>query len=216
VNGDAGDLLRWLRRTTRRHRAALAAVLAAGAVLSGIDAVSPASPRRVVVLAAARDIPAGAVLERRDLVAEGLPPSAVPDGALRPGGRGAGRVVGRVVGGALRRGEPLTDARLAGPGLLSGRVGAAGADVAAPVRIADAGAAALLAPGDRVDVLATPPDGAGPATAVAADVVVLAVPRIDTAVDDGALIVVATTASEAAVLARAAVGDRLSVTVRRR
>jgi Flp pilus assembly protein CpaB len=209
VTGDAGAVLRQLRRTARRHRSALAALLAAGAVASGLAAISPTPARHVAVLVAARDIAAGHVLGARDVVAEELPPSTVPDGALRPGDR----VAGRLAAGALRRGEPLTDARLAGPGLLTGSAARDAAEVAAPVRIADAGAAALLSPGDRVDVLATPPDGAGATTVVAANVVVLAVPRADPAVDDGALIVVATTGSEAAGLARAAVGDRLSVTV---
>jgi Flp pilus assembly protein CpaB len=70
-------------------------------------------------------------------------------------------VLGRLVAGPVRRGEPLTDVRLLGPSLLAAV--ARGPDVVAvPVRFADAGAAALLRPGDRVDVLAAPPDTALP------------------------------------------------------
>jgi hypothetical protein len=87
---------------------------------------------------------------------------------------------------------------------------------AAPVRVADAGAAVLLQAGDHIDVLATPPDGAGATRVVASDVVVLAVPRAEDAVasDDGALVVVAVPATTAADLAGAAVTARLSVTIR--
>ena len=72
--------------------------------------------------------------------------------------------------------------------------------------------------GDVVDVLASS-DHAAAATApvLATGVRVLAVPNAADAVsglDDGALVVVATTPSTAAVLARAAVSARLSVVIR--
>jgi Flp pilus assembly protein CpaB len=113
----------------------------------------------------------------------------------------------------VRRGEPLTDVRLLGAGLL---VEATPGLVATPVRLADPAGAALLSPGDRVDVLAAPADGAAPAApTVAADVTVLAVPtEVEPA--DGALVVLATTPATAARLAAAAVASRLSVTVRPR
>jgi pilus assembly protein CpaB len=98
--------------------------------------------------------------------------------------------------------------------------------VAVPVRLADAEAARLVRAGDRVDVLAA--DARPESTAsderartVASGVRVLAVPRPDNdhgfgapQVSEGALVVLATTADVAGLLARAAVTARLSVTIR--
>jgi hypothetical protein len=53
----------------------------------------------------------------------------------------------------MRKGEPLTDARVLGDALLQGY---GPGTVAAPIRIADPAAAHLLHPGDRIDVLSTP------------------------------------------------------------
>ncbi|RIQ22326.1 RcpC/CpaB family pilus assembly protein, partial [Jiangella rhizosphaerae] len=108
-------------------------------------------------------------------------------------------------------GEPITDRRLLGPGLLDGW----GADVvAAPVRVADTGAAGYLRPGDRIDLLATALDGAAHTDVVAADVPVLAVPAAGEAtLAEGALLLVAATPDQAAGLAAAAVTSRLSFTI---
>lgn len=133
-----------------RHRALLAGGLVAGAVASGLSAVAPAPPASAEVLVAADDLDAQRPLRAADVATVALPPDAVPDGALRPGDP----VDGRLLAGPVRRGEALTDVRLVGPGLLS----ALGAAVAAPVRVADAGEAALVRPGDRVDVLAASTD----------------------------------------------------------
>src|SRR4051794_41930628 len=87
-----------------------------------------------------------------------------PDGAVRD----ASAVVGRLLAAPVRRGEPLTDVRLAGAGLL----GAGDADLlAVPVRLADAASAALLPAGDHRDVLAagTPPGAPPPAQGVVGD-----------------------------------------------
>ncbi|MGH3388636.1 MAG: RcpC/CpaB family pilus assembly protein, partial [Actinomadura sp.] len=136
-----------------------------------------------------------------------LPAAAVPDGALRSG------APGRVLAGPIRRGEPLTDARLLGAGLLDGY---GPGMVATPVRIADAGVARLLRPGDRVDVLATgeapfEDTAASAATqTVVSSVPVIAVPRQSFG-DQGALILLATSRQQARVLAGA--GNRLSVTI---
>jgi Flp pilus assembly protein CpaB len=138
-----------LQRAFARRRRLVAAVLAGLAVLSAVAAVRPPAPPSVVVLAAAHDLAPGTALALADLRPVPLPAAAVPAGALRPGAE----VLGRLVAGPVRRGEPLTDVRLVGPALLA----ALGpGTVAVPVRFADAGAVALLRPGDRVDVLAAP------------------------------------------------------------
>jgi Flp pilus assembly protein CpaB len=116
----------------------------------------------------------------------------------------------------MRRGEPLTDARTVGPTLL-GSLAAPGL-VATPIRIADPGSARLLQPGDLVDVLAaTDHDTRSAAPVVASAVRVVVVPLPDETagnLDDGALVVLATSPSTAALLARAAVSARLSITIR--
>ncbi|MEU1225541.1 hypothetical protein [Streptomyces sp. NPDC005828] len=90
--------------------------------------------------------------------------------------------------------------------------------VSAPVRIADAATVRLLRPGDRVDVIAAPPDsplgGESEARVVAAGARVTEVPRQgETRSDGGALVVLSVPRSTAAVLAGAGVTSRLAVTV---
>jgi Flp pilus assembly protein CpaB len=133
-----------------RHRRLLAAVLAAATVGFGLLALRPAPPPTVRVLVAAHDLPGGATLRSRDIRTAAFPAAAVPDGALGSDTPRSG-AAGRVLTGPMRRGEPFTDARLLGAGLLDGYGPGV---VATPVRLADADAARLLHPGDRVDVLA--------------------------------------------------------------
>jgi pilus assembly protein CpaB len=121
------------------------------------------APAGVPVLVAAADLAAGARLTAADVRAVPIPDDLVPAGALRP----SAGVLGRIVAGPMRRGEPLTDARLLGRGLATGL--SPPESVAVPVRLADGQTAALVRPGDRIDVLATPVDGAvGPPAAAAA------------------------------------------------
>lgn len=200
-----------LRRTMSRHRALLAAGLAAGAVASSLSVLAPRAEAGVGVLAAATDLAAGTALTAADLRLIQLPRALAPTGvlvALEP-------AIGRILAGPVRRGEPLTDVRLAGSDLL--RADADGT-VAVPVRIADAAAAALLTAGDRIDVLAATATPGGPPSArvVAADAQVLAVPTAVSDAGDGALVVLAASPAVAARLAAAAISSRLSVTLRAR
>jgi pilus assembly protein CpaB len=234
VKGRAAGGLSALRRAISWHRRLLAAGLAAGAVGATITAVRPAPPDAVVVVAAARDLRGGAALQPRDLRTVRLPAHAVPAGALRPGDR----ALGRVLAAPLRRGEPLTDVRLVGPGLLPGYAGPGADVVAAPVRVADGATVRLLRVGDRVDVLAAtggfagldeamaPGSPAAPverARIVARSAPVIALPAGDdgdpvwggaTSAGDGALVVLAVPAPTAGDLAAAAATGQLSVTVR--
>jgi len=193
-------------------RRGLAALLLATAALLAITG-APAQPEPGrTVLVAARDLTAGALLSADDVRRASLPAAAVPPGALSE----PAQAVGRTVTGAVRKGELLTDVRLIGPALLSAVAGPGA--VATPVRLADPDATALLRAGDVIDVLAAPTaeSSAGqPAQVVAAGVPVLAVPANseESALVDGALVVVATTPPVAARLATAAVHARLSVTV---
>lgn len=220
----ASRLRRELGHALSARRRLVAAALAAAAVAFALSALRPAPPPTVRILAAADDLASGTRLGRSHLTTVELPAAAVPDGSLRTW-RGA---EGRVLATPMRRGEPLTDVRLAGPALLSRY----GEDlVATPVRIADPGAARVLRPGDRVDVFAAASDEGGAAEEggegssgdeqarpVAPAVAVVAVPRPDDdsfgLAGDGALVLLATTSEQAATLARAAVTSRLSVAIR--
>lgn len=229
---------RWRTRRGRaltalgRHRRIVGVLLAVAAVSGAYLAGRPAPRPRRAVLVATHDLAGGHRLHGADLAVRRLPAAAVPAGALRSGAKG------RVLAGAVRRGEPLTDARLLGPGLLTGYPAGT---VAAPVRIADAGSVRLVRPGEHIDLLAAattapdagavsgkPPRSGGTAPGardpgardpgaldlVAADVPVLAVPRVSGDPRDGALVVVAVDADQARRLARSAVTARLSVTIR--
>ena len=156
------------------------------------------------VVTAAHDLGPGVRLADTDLTVVDVPRSLVPQGVLTS----TAEAVGRAVAGRVRRGEPLTDVRLLGSGLVHDN-----GLVAAPVRLADPAAAALLHPGDRVDVLATPAEATAQTVAatLAENLRVLAVPQLDDG--EGALVVLAAVPEVAARLAGAAVASRLSVTV---
>jgi Flp pilus assembly protein CpaB len=209
----------------RRLLAALLLVLAALAWLQGQVQLTGSSAAGVAVLAAAHDLGAGAVLTPADVRVVRLDPTLAPAGALRS----AGSALGRTLAGAVRRGEPITDVRLVGRALTSG-LGPADS-VAVPVRLADGETASFLHTGDRVDLLATPADGAAGlaadpsaqaagvtpegAVAVAAGVRVLAVlTRPDATLEDGVLVLVATSVEGARRLAGATAHARVSVALR--
>jgi Flp pilus assembly protein CpaB len=181
---------RWqtFRRAVRRHvlarRRLLAACCLGVAAAAALHEVAGPPPPTVPVTTVVRDLPAGAVLTADDLTTRPLPVEAVPAGASD-----AAAVVGEVLAAPVRAGEPLTDVRLVGDSLA-----AAHPDLATmPVRLPDAGQAALLSPGDRIDLVATDPQ-AGGSRVVAPDALVLAVPQARpdqaaTAASPGALVV---------------------------
>jgi Flp pilus assembly protein CpaB len=157
-------LSRSVRRAVLRRRRLLAAVLTAVAVAAGLHSVAAPPPPQVAVLVAARDLPGGTVLGPGDLTRVPFAPGSVPADV-------ATSTAGRTLAAPLRRGEPVTDVRLVGPGLTDGHPGV----TAVPVRLPDAAMVDLLATGDRIDLVAADPQGTG-ARVVAAGVPVLAVP----------------------------------------
>lgn len=179
-----GRLLRQeVRRRLLRRRRLIALVLLAVAAVAALRTVAPPAPVTTTMVVAARDLPAGHVLSSDDLARVDIDPDLTPRGATEDPS-------GQVLAAPLRRGEPVTDVRLTGPDLA---VGQPTGTAAQPVRLTDAGQAALLTPGDRIDLLATDPR-AGSASLLAADVAVLAVPQAEQAVDPtlpGRLVVLA-------------------------
>ncbi|WP_083701582.1 Flp pilus assembly protein CpaB [Tersicoccus sp. Bi-70] len=148
---------RRLLRLIRRRRRLLVALLLCGAVGVLVDGLTPAAALTVPVVVAVRDLPAGAVLTGGDVTRADWPPGAVPDGAVAA----AEAVTGGRLGAPLRRGSPVTDAALLGPGLLTG---APPGQSAVPLRVSDPTVLRVLRPGDRVDVvLADRQDAAGAA-----------------------------------------------------
>lgn len=209
----------WLSsRWVRRARIGAALLLAALALLDAV--VRPPRPPTAesaggtTVPIAARDLAGGSVLAATDVALAHLPASAVPAGVLPS----ATAAVGRTLAGAVRRGEPLTDARVVGPSLA--RLAGGPGTVAVPVRLADPGVARLLRPGDRVDVVSVTQSGTGSVVVSAAPVLALPggagdpadVPAGSTV--EGALVVLAVPAYLAPQLSSSALSTRLTVTLR--
>ncbi|GAA5072024.1 Flp pilus assembly protein CpaB [Thermocatellispora tengchongensis] len=208
---------RSLQRAASRHRRPLAAATAALATATALTAIAPAPPPTTRIVTAARDLPGGP-LTPADLTTTPMSPTAIPDGALHT----IAEAAGRTLTAPARRGEPITDVRLLGPGLLA--TATTPNTVATPIRLADADAARLLSPGDVVNVLAAPTGwedaapaaAAVPAATVADRVTVLTVPPAKTVGQTGALVVLATTQDQAARLATAQTNGRLSITITQR
>jgi len=199
-----------VRRAVLKRRRALAALLTAVAVLAALRTVSPPPDPTVPVLVATRDLSSGVVVGEDDLVEVAYPTATVPDGLTDD-------IIGRTLAAPIRRGEPITDVRLVGPGLTEGYDDAADL-IAVPVRLPDAGSVGLLAVGDRIDLVATDPS-AGDARVIAASTPVLALPAPEEGGDTGGLtgrlVVVGTSPAAAEAIAGAAVRDFLSFTFAR-
>jgi pilus assembly protein CpaB len=226
-----------IRIGARRYHRLLRAGLIVVAVAIIVTRLSPKAAPTTAIVAAARDLPAGAVLTTADLRTIAFPPGDVPTGATTD----VAAVVGSQLSGPLRRGEPLTDVRLTDSVLRRPATGL----VSAPIRLADSQAAQLLQPGQRIDVLAastavgdtTSVSGSASGSAaaatgstvtaanvVAADVMVVAIPiasappgigsQVESDVGvEGALVVLATSPLQARLLAQAQVTSRLSAVV---
>ncbi|WP_110208222.1 Flp pilus assembly protein CpaB [Nocardioides daejeonensis] len=198
-----------LRRRLLRHRRGLAAVLLGVAAVGTLRTLAPAPPAYVDLVVAAADLPAGTPVSASDLTVVRVPPDAVPEGA-----QGRREALGRTLAGPLRRGEPLTDAGLVAPGMLTDAPGM----VALPVRIPDPGVVAMLRPGDRIDLAATDPQS-GLTEQVATGVRVITVPQPEREPQAtgpglaGRLVVLAVSPASARNIAGAAATRWLAVTI---
>lgn len=119
-------------------------------MVAGLQAVLGPPPASRKVAVAARDLPAGRTLTSSDLSMRSLADASLPAGLVAD-------PEGETLATPVRRGEPLTDVRLSDEALLESYPLLS----AVPLRLPDRGAAALLAPGDRIDVWATDPQGTG-------------------------------------------------------
>ena len=193
-------IARW-RRRIRRHRRPVAAALAALSVLAIIAAVSDNGGPTTTVVIAATDIPAGTTLTRDDLATERFPVNLAPVGAPSD----PATIIGEVVTAGIFAGEVITTSRLLGSRPEAGR-----GLVAAPVRLADAGVAGLLAPGDTVDIIAASTDGSAKVVARDARVITRPIPPATFGTQTGSLVLLAVTPDEATDLAGVATTRQLS------
>lgn len=190
----------------RQVAAALLTVLALVLALRPAPVPAAGVSPPVPVVVAARDLPAGTALAPADLTIARYPPEVAPSGVT-----GDPELLrGKVLAGSVRAEEPITDARLVGPGVASLLPEGL---VAAPVRLADLAVAGLVHTGDRVDVLATAADAAA-AERVAESALVVA--TTGTAEEAGAgLLLLAVDDETAARLAASATSATLTVTLPR-
>ena len=231
------------RLIIRRHRRPIAAALVGLAVLCILRGLQPDPPKTVSIVVASSDLPAGHTLAASDVVMRDWPVAFASGAAFGQ----SQLAVGRMTSGPLAAGEPVGPSRVVSPGLLelaNGRGRQETGIVAAPVRLADPGEAALLKPGDRVDVLAASAvsndpdpnktDGGASAAArlIASSAQVIVVPNASESIksggllggggsrsgssplDGGSMIVLAVDPATAAALAGAATRSRLSVVLR--
>ena len=199
-------LRRW-RRAVLRQRRLIVAMLLAASVLAFAEHVRPDPPVSTAVVVAAHDLETGTRIGPDDVQLVSMPEAVVPYAAATS----VGDVTGGTVAGPMRAGEPLTDKRLVGASLIDGYPPGW---VAAPVRVADAEAAALLVVGDQVDVYAAQPSEEE-ARLLVSSAPVVAVPRTEHGSSPGALVVLAVDDVAAAGLAAASDGAVVSVVMRR-
>lgn len=158
-----------LRRLVLRRRRLLAALLCCAAAGSTVQALIPAEARSSEVVVAAADLPAGQLLSPDDLRLVSVPVQALPPGYSTE----ISSVTGQRLATPLIQGSPLTATSLVGTGLLTG---APPGTAAVAVRPADPAMAALLSPGQLVDVILVGPSGLetpGPVSVLAAAAPVL-------------------------------------------
>lgn len=135
----------WARTVLlRRTAAGVLVVLAAALALAPQAGSTDGAP----VVVARRDLAPGTELDASTVTVRTLPPGAIPDGAATT----VEEVSGRLLAAPLRRGEPVTDVRLAGPELARAMSAEPGA-VSVPLQLADPEIAALLHPGATVNVV---------------------------------------------------------------
>ncbi len=151
------NLVRW-------HRRGLAAVLAGVVVFAGLSAVNRTGTEDLLtVVVTSRLVTAGSTVTDSDVRLAGIPPSAVPEGALTR----VQDAIGKVAGTGIRTGQVLTDLTLVG--------GASGdGSVVLSVKLDNPELAALAPPGTRVTLFTTTS-----AEPVASHVLVVAIPAVD-------------------------------------
>lgn len=139
-------LARRARRVVWRHRVLLAALCCGLAAMGVVQALRPGPPPSTPVLVTTREVAAGTRLTGDDVALREVAVSLAPPAALRD----RPQVVGLTAVVPLPAGAPLHTGIVSDGGVLAS---APQGTVVVPVTLADDGVAALLRPGDRVDLL---------------------------------------------------------------
>jgi pilus assembly protein CpaB len=181
-------------------------VLAAvAAVLTGISAAAPEGPAMITVVKAKSQLPGGAVLSAEDLVIDLVAASDVPNGALSD----PHALIGRTLAVPVAENQMMTPLTM-----IAARTSVSPGNVIAPLRLADTALAALLRPGDVVDVIAADTQ-AEQAVVVAAGARVVTIPELPDEQAggslDGALVLIDVDAQTASIVAKAAASAALSI-----
>lgn len=148
--------LRRARRVLWRWRFALAAALIGLAATLTVHVLRPPPPPTVDVAVTARPVAAGTELTGDDVVVRAIAADVAPPGAVRT----VAGLLGRAAVVGLPAGAPLHATLVSDDGVSAA---APHGTVVVPVRLSDDAVAALLRPGDRVDLLAGTTSGSEPA-----------------------------------------------------
>jgi pilus assembly protein CpaB len=117
----------------------------------------PPPPQRVAMLVAARNLRPGALLRTEDLAVRTVLASEMPADAHPEGRESRAAIQGALIRRGLREGEPVLESDIVMPGDRGYLAAALGPDMRAiPIAVDQiSGAAGLIWPGDRVDVVLT-------------------------------------------------------------
>lgn len=179
---------RRVHRSVRRHlwrwRFALVSLLLGLATALTVHLLRPPPPATVDLVVTTRPVTAGTELTRDDVAVRAVAAAVAPPGAVHTPDRLLGRAT--VVG--LPAGAPLHTTLVSDDGVSAA---APRGTVVVPVRLSDDAVAALLRPGDRVDLLAGTTSSAVPSDApqyLARGALVLPVPATRTPEGGGGLL----------------------------
>lgn len=159
-----------------RRLAVLACLVTAGA--SAVHDQRASRPETVAVVVTTHDLGAGTVLDRADVREVRWPRSQSPPSALRS----ITQAAGAVTAGPMGVGEPVTGARLRGPGVTTGLPTGW---VAVTIVLDNAAAGGLIRAGDHVDVLSAPTADPAGTRAVRARMIATDVRILDVLSADG-------------------------------
>jgi pilus assembly protein CpaB len=148
-------VLRRVRRVMWRWRFALAAAVFGLAIALTVHLLRPPPPPTVDVAVTARPVAAGTELGRDDVVLRAIAADLAPPGAVHS----VRELLGRAAVVGLPAGAPLHTTLVSDGGVSAA---APRGTVVVPVRLSDDAVAALLRPGDRVDLLAGTTSGTEP------------------------------------------------------
>jgi pilus assembly protein CpaB len=197
--------LHGLARAASWHRRKLAVVAAIAAVLTGISAAAPEGPAMITVVRASAQLTGGTMLSASDLRADRVVAADVPEDVVTD----PDDLIGKTLAAAVAKNQMMT--LLA---TTTARDAVPSGHVIAPLRLTDAAQAALLQPGDVVDVLAADSE-AEQAAVIAAGARVVTSPSVhqDRASPgaDGALVLLDVDGQTATTLAHAAASTTLSI-----